>query len=230
MLLIDETDLEVETLDSVDLLDPQGAGRLADLVPTLQLAALAAKPRESQSPTPDAHPRSGSMLATFTTLAATVLLTTWTAVALAGSSPASPLFPNGLEIAAAEAPPVPNIPTEATVGRIDPVPTPAAELETNAPQKKVAGTFSEKVPATFFQERRIPTSEPRAAVLPTVGGVLIAGDRRIALVGGNLVSVGDKVGAWTITRIDRDGVVVRESGGREVHVAIRMRKPPPPIP
>jgi hypothetical protein len=259
MLLIEEMDLEVETLDSVDLLDPQGAGRLADLVPTLQLAALAAAPRDTphagsdnrggsgpgveredraleshRSPYGADRPRPGSALVQFTAVAATFLLTTWTALAVSGSSPATPVFPGGLEVASTERPAIPDIPAEATVGRIEaPAPTPALSP---APSK-VAGTFPAKVPATLASDdARIPRVPGTFAAkvpatlaspaIPSVTGVVIAGDRRIAIVGGLLVNVGGQVGQLTVTQIDRDGVVLREPGGREVRVAIRMRKPP----
>jgi hypothetical protein len=46
-------------------------------------------------------------------------------------------------------------------------------------------------------------------------------------VNGTIVRVGDRIAGRVVKRIDRDGVVLQESGGREVLVAIRTRKPPP---
>jgi hypothetical protein len=53
---------------------------------------------------------------------------------------------------------------------------------------------------------------------------MISGIRRVAIVDGAVVSPGDKVGARTVARIDREGVVPMEPGGREIRVAIRTRK------
>ena len=51
MLLIEEMDIEVETLDSAELLDPSVApGTLADTVASLQLAAAVASPGENRVP------------------------------------------------------------------------------------------------------------------------------------------------------------------------------------
>jgi hypothetical protein len=229
MLLIEEMDLEVETLDSVELLEPQDASRLADLVPTLQLAALAATPRAEASAISDHRPRSGSVLATFASLAAMVLLGTWTALAVAGSSPASPFFRGGLEVASVERPPVPDIQAEGTIGRIDGG-TRGSDLGT-----RETGADS---PESLRPERRLfspvafraPNSEPRAPVLPAVTGVLIAGDHRIAIVGGLVVSEGDSIRSLIVRRIDREGVVLQDPAGREIRVAIRIRKPPPRAP
>jgi hypothetical protein len=40
------------------------------------------------------------------------------------------------------------------------------------------------------------------------------------------VAAGDIVGVRAISRIERDGVVLREPSGREIYVAIRPRRPP----
>ncbi len=55
---------------------------------------------------------------------------------------------------------------------------------------------------------------------------MIAGTHRLAIVDGAVVAPGDPVGTRAIARIERDGVVLRESSGREIYVAIRPRKPP----
>ena len=236
MLLIDEMDLEVETLDSVDLLDPEGTTRLADLVPTLQLAALAATPREGSPTVTDDRSGSGSALATFTTMAAMILLATWSALAVTGSSPATPLFPGGLEVAALERPVVPDIVVEGTIGRVD---LGNSEVRTFG-SSKVLGLGSDlpkprasDLPSSKVRALGSNLPKPRASELPSVpavSGVLISGDRRIAILDGRIVSLGDRVGPLRVMGIDRSGVVLREPGGREIQVAIRTRKPPPPDP
>jgi hypothetical protein len=254
MLLIEEMDLEVETLDSVELLDPQGAGRLADLVPTLQLAALAAMPRDDEhsadsggdasggpesrsarsldkhsSPYGADRPRSGSALVQLVATAAMVLLTTWSVFAVSGSSPATPVFPTGLEVASAQVPAVPELATEGTIGRVE---GPGSRDAVRGAERAVdssQGVAAHPAVSTEPPQSRAAPREPRpAALLPTISGVMIAGDHRIAIVGDRIVSVGDYVGPYKIASIDRDQVVLIGPAGQSVQVAIRIRKPPPP--
>lgn len=243
MLLIEEMDLEIETLDSVDLLDPQGGGRLADLVPTLQLAALAAMPRDDERP-PDSggsdpgnttelreqHNRSydgdrsvsSSALVQFVAAAAMVLLTTWSIAAVSGSAPATPVFPGGLEIASAETPPVPDVAAEGTMGRVESRGSLVAVRSSARPESP-----HDLRPTTHGL--RPATRDLRPAVqVPVIHGVMIAPNHRIAIVGDRIVSVGDHVGPFKIASIDRDEVVLMDTAGRPIHVAIRIRKPPRP--
>jgi hypothetical protein len=66
-----------------------------------------------------------------------------------------------------------------------------------------------------------------AEPLPRVDGIAISGERRLAILNGTIVGPGDRVGGRVVKRIDRDGVLLIEPGGRDVFVAIRTRKPPP---
>jgi hypothetical protein len=59
--------------------------------------------------------------------------------------------------------------------------------------------------------------------LPSVDGVLIASDRRLAVIDGAVVGVGDRVGLRTVARIELEAVVLREPSGREVRVPVRTR-------
>jgi hypothetical protein len=253
MLLIDELDLEVDTLDSAELLAPGSAGRFVDLVPALQLAAHVATPartdvagsgggaagdvrdraaahdtHDHSSQPPTREPRRVSALIPFASVAAAVLCTTWSALALAGTSPATPVFRDGLALIADGLPPVPDLAAEGTIGRVGV--RPDAAPRSRAPEAPVEEATEQTRPL-------IPGAEPLAATegraanpappaIPRVDGIMIAGDRRLAIVEGSIVGVGDAVGSHVIARIERDGVVFRSRSGREVHVAIRMRKPP----
>jgi hypothetical protein len=53
---------------------------------------------------------------------------------------------------------------------------------------------------------------------------MISSARSLAIVDGNLVAPGDRIGGRTVVKIDREGVLLREPSGRELHVAIRTRK------
>jgi hypothetical protein len=225
MLLIEEMDIEVETLDSAELLDPGVApGTLADTVASLQLAAVVASSGENRVPMhadtgpPDTasaqveppsrrHPRFGSNLQGLAAVTVLVVSAAWSFLQIAGSSPARPIFPDGLPIPAlAVLPERPELRAEATTGR-DGLSIPRA--------------------APDGARRSIPPA-PGLVPLPSVDGIMIAGTHRLAIVGGSVVTLGDTVGPRAIARIERDGVVLREPSGREVYVAIRPRKPPPP--
>lgn len=58
------------------------------------------------------------------------------------------------------------------------------------------------------------TAAPTAAAPePVVGAILFAADRRMAIVNGRIVGVGDRVGAGVVIEIARDAVLVRGPGG-----------------
>ena len=139
MLLIEEMDLEVETLDSDELLDPSMAsGATIENIPSLQLAAAVASPGEtprpaSVDPEPVRHSltqnrnettaptRSGTRrLQSLTAVAAVVLCAVWSALQVSGTSPAMRVFPNGVDLGerlAVSTPlSAPELQTEATSG------------------------------------------------------------------------------------------------------------------
>ncbi len=246
MPLIEELDIEVEALDSPDLLDPdpQIQGRFADSVAALQMAAAAASFEESHAPSAFRHGSDAPAPDSFeeerptierraiTTplvhagaIAVLVLGAAWSLVRLGAPSPAIPIVstqararlesPVSVEaiasppLAAIQAsvvspvdprppaarPPVPELRTEATMGRVD---TPVADSRSQRPD--------------------------RDAPVPEVDRIIISGERLIAIVGGTLVSPGDRVGPRAVARIERDGVVLQELSGREMFVPIRTRK------
>jgi hypothetical protein len=234
MLLIDEIDLEVETLDSIDLLQPpEAGGRLDDAAAALQLASAAAVFVEP-SVQPMGAPAGSAARSRFApavrrgsqallAVAAVVLVVVWSALEVAGTSPATPAFPAGIETVAA-IPPIPDLPTEATIGRTDE----RSRVGSSTPASPARPAHDEPrvpEPPRAYQEaltpRLRPTSDPTP--LPEVSGIMIAGDRRLAIVGGVVVEPGDRVDERTILRIERDGVVFREPSGREVTVPIAKR-------
>ena len=212
MLLIEELDLEVETLDSAELLEPTGASRFVDLVPALQLAAsAAARPSEHTASVPT---RRGSSPLASISLAALALCVAFSVVAVADSSPARPVFRDGLGAIAAGIPPVPDLPAEATTGRVDATPrAPIPESRVPSPEPRVSNP-----------EPRAPNPDPRS--LPRLDGIMIAGARRLAIIDGRIVSVGNSVGQHVVIRIEGDGAVVLKSrSGREIRLSIRGRPP-----
>ena len=248
MLLIEEMDIEVETLDSAELFDPGVApATFADSVASLQLAAAVASgenrvpvhaesaPTSETSDPPVEHaPKRfwpGARLQSLAAVAVFAFCTTWSMIQVASSSPARPIFPNGIDSIVAEAVPVPvgnregqpELRPEATSGRLDAV---SSGIAPSVPASGRRAAVHE--PAIGRQgSRRIPGQiSPGGLPLPSVDGILIAGSHRLAIVGGTVVAAGDPVGTRAIARIERDGVVLREPSGREIYVAIRPRKPP----
>jgi hypothetical protein len=60
--------------------------------------------------------------------------------------------------------------------------------------------------------------------LPKVDGILIDQERRLAIIEGAVVAVGDPVGSRVIAQIERDAVVLREPSGLLVRVVLRARQ------
>lgn len=109
--------------------------------------------------------------------------------------------------------------------RRPPLPVPSSTV-TSSPEQQTprsADTRSSLLPspATLMPDaRQVPLTEP----LPAVDSILIDQDRRLALIDGAIVGVGDTVGVRLVVQIERDAVVLREPSGRIVRVRLR-----PPI-
>ena len=56
--------------------------------------------------------------------------------------------------------------------------------------------------------------------------ILVSSDRRLAVVDGAVVGVGDTLGQRTVARIEVDAVFLREPSGLEIRVPIRIRRAP----
>ena len=92
-------------------------------------------------------------------------------------------------------------------------------------------------PRTFeppAPDAALRTAEPRAPAprqplpplkdaLPKVDSILIDQDRRLAIVDGTIVSIGDTVGPRVVVQIDPAGVVLREPSGLSVRIALRAK-------
>lgn len=235
MLLIEEMDFEVETLDSAELLEPGAADAFGDSAASLQLAAAVASSGERREPVliqsdlaADLEPASEEPRAKtvwpwlrLQSLAALVVLafsSAWSLTQVVSSSPALRLFPAGIEhaVLAGEVKPA------------EPAPEPALPaLELAEPALDVQATTGRSVDVVHRAAiGRRPVAVREKPPIPTVDGIMIAGSRRLAIVDGTVVAAGDAVGVRAVARIERDGVVLREPSGREIHVAVRPRKPP----
>ena len=235
MLLIQEMDFEVETLDSADLLDSSLSATFGESAATLQLAAAVASPGEQRVPLhteaagtsegDERHDHTSWMRFSIVTglqhaaaVAALVFCATWSVLQMTESLPAVAVFRDGRTSSPVEGfvvavPSPPELRAEATTGR--------STVEAVNPPVPAPG-------ASPTRQRQRAAPEP-GTPLPSVDGVLITGTQRLAIVGGVVVSPGDAIGARAVARIERDGVVLREPSGRETYVAIRTRNPRPPV-
>jgi hypothetical protein len=59
-----------------------------------------------------------------------------------------------------------------------------------------------------------------------VNSIMVAPDRRLAVVAGEIVREGDTIGRRVLVRIERDSLVLREPSGHEVRVYIRRTVAP----
>jgi hypothetical protein len=212
MLLIEELDMEVDTLDGNELFEREPDGALP--ASALQLAAAAAAGEAIPAPVAPRHPASRIPLSGSVSALATIVTGAWLFGQIAGASPASPLFAAASPasvIAEQSDAVVPTLKTEATIGRVS---TAAAEPAPQPPPRLPEVPVSTAARAT----PSIP--------LPRVDGVMLSDLRRLAIVDGIIVGAGDRVGTRTLTEIRADGVVFREPSGRTVFVAIRTRKSP----
>ena len=81
------------------------------------------------------------------------------------------------------------------------------------------------IPFLFGDETRAvarPSSAVRRAVAaePVVRSILYSADRRLAIVDGRIVGVGDAVGGYTVADIEQDAVVFTAPSGERLRVSV----------
>lgn len=246
MPLIEELDLEVETLDSTEGLRAVGrakAERFAESAPIMRLACAVAAARVQRS-----RARVQSLLRIAAALALAVGLV-WGAYAFStrwlggpvdparsapvktpktvaapppGRNPSSkmPISAMGGSSSTASAPAASAVKPGVTASRSAPPPASAsAPAQSSAAPPAPAARTVENEPTRPTGPRLTPLKDP----LPKIESILIDEDRRLAIVDGGIVGVGDAVGPRVVTGIDRDGVVFREPSGLVIRVRLRSR-------
>jgi hypothetical protein len=243
MPLIEELDMEVETLDSIDdveIADRAASKGVRERAPAIRLACAAAAagglvPRRGVSPVLVA----AAAVAIVALLSAayvgisrlsdpngaTTGAAPQSAPAATASSAASPPPPTPTRV---ETPPTATPPAaapprvDAAPPRVDP---PVAErpLEKPAgdPARPAATMGRRERPQDATAERREPA--PLNEPLPAVNSILVSPERRLAVLNGVIVREGDAVGSRVLIRIEPGAVLLREPSGREIRVPIRRR-------
>jgi len=234
MPLIEELDIEVETLDTLDGIVVEGAAAgdaIAEQAPAIRLACAAAA---GSTATGTGHWR---LVAAAIVLLA-ILAGAWTVMrSLSGSSGAAGREEPSRQSEAKPERPRPRVAPEkdssaanrtaaqgsgpAIVPPVQPpapAPTPPRPLESPA-----ATTGQTPPPAGPAPLPAVHRPAPLSAPLPVVNSILVAPDRRLAVLDGEIVREGDAVGPRVVIRIESRAVVLREPSGREVTVQIRRK-------
>lgn len=257
MPLIEELDVEVETLDFLDGIRVQDAARerAAELAPAIRLACAGAIARPSRLRDAAARVRPRRWLRAAAAMALLALAATaaslwasrhWRRTEIVPAPRSATVSPHR------PAAPVPDsrphespspqsaVPTTGSPSgasappavRVTPAPTddtppgrPAAG--TSAPGAGVGRSVQRRTterPAAPLSVSPIPADKIRAAPLkdplPGVSTILVSQSRRLAVVDGRIVSVGDKVGRRTVAEIEPHAVRFREPSGLEIRVGL----------
>jgi len=212
MPLIEELDLEVETLDSTDGLRAarDGMEGFVESASALRLPIAATLETIAAS-------RRDSIVPALLRAAAVVglIVAAWAGYAY-WSGTRAPAQPRGTALESAPQP-------IATQGRREPnrAPTPEPSAAGQRPEQFESRSTDRNTVAASPTPQQSPTAPPLQEPLPRIDTVLIDRDRRLALVDGRVVAVGDALGSRVVIGIDRDRVVLREPSGRTVTVRVR---------
>ena len=269
MPLIEELDVEVETLDSTDGLRAAGkvtAERLRESASAIRLACAAVLTSgddyaSTNPPAATAVKEEPSRARRAAAALALIGALGWGAFLLrsiVAPAPVKPMPVPQRSVAARPVPPVASIESRPAPPVSDEQSKPARSAGLNAGDaaSQAADMRSDSTPvSTVLSVRAEPKNpappapappsaprparaEPRGPVeggkarvvsatpqpLPAVESILIDQERRLAVVDGAVVRVGDLVGTRTVVRIDRDAVVLQEPSGLVVRASVRRKQ------
>ena len=241
MPLIEELELEVETLDSTDGLRAAGRvipDRLRESASAIRLATAAVltsnsghKALRTSAAVAGKDERSGVLRAA----AALALIgaLAWGAFLIRSIVVPAPvkLMPQPQRsVAGRLAQSRPEIESKRVLSAPangEPKSTPSSGSKPDQPGPQGAANKSNSTPVSTVLSVRAeprksaPAAAPRPAPLPAVELILMDQKRPLAVVDGTVVGVGDLVGARRIFRIERDAVLLREPSGRIVRAPVR---------
>ena len=223
MPLIEELDLEVETLDSLDglVVTPGVADKLADSAPAIRLACAGAITREPRPPDESkrraAHRKAALLRAAVIIAIVSAASYAWyrlrDAPTTASVSP-SPVTQPSAPLPAPSA-----------------VPQPAAPLPARNRRPRLSSIHSRLEPirpARVTAPAASAPTDPMPALLkddiPRVTSILVANDRRFATIDARrIVGVGDVIGRRVVVEIDEKTLVLREPSGLRVRIGLGGR-------
>jgi len=222
MPLIEELDIEVETLDTLEGVDLDGSVDreiVTERASTLYLA-LTAGTQESHAPavTPARRWLAGAAVAVM------VLAGGWLALRSMGERARDSAGVAATPSTVRQPPAPPARPAPAPVTPAPSAPeasAPAATTGRREPQRHKSATSGAS--KSRREEPRGEDVQPLRDPLPVVNSIMVAPDRRLAVVAGEIVREGDKIGRRVLVRIERDSLVLREPSGHEVRAYIRRR-------
>jgi hypothetical protein len=218
MPLIEELDLEVETLDSLDGLtvNPEVRDRLTDLAPAIRIACAGAATRPTRPLIASTEGRNTSGIRRAAALLVAVGGIGWWWYSQRTQREAKTPVVAGQKPSTSPAPssPRPSLPSP-SVSRVDP---PAAS------QPFAPGVRPQTVPVSSRMGSD-PGVRPQSAPLlndplPQISTILASPERRFAMIDGRVVTVGDRVGQRLVTAIEPRTVVFREPSG--VHISVGL--------
>ena len=237
--LIEELDVEVETLDSTDgLLAGRRlrAGALTDLAPAVRLATAAALAAGSVAHR-DSMLTQGSR---FAAAAAVIAALAWAGYSFwHGTQQSGPRQSSAPQRTPSAASPdsTHSISPQSATTQTPSTPTPFPVATRGSDEPNRATPPAPDVPPRGLpkQSRRIPSDTKTAAPpqasspagslnepLPRIDTVLIDQDRRLAILDGAVVGIGDSVGSRVVVAIAREAILLREPSGRIVRVRPRV--------
>ena len=248
MPLIEELDVEVETLDSLDGLVVSAAppARLTELAAAIRLACAGVLARRTRpwdiSKRAEAHRhavlvRAGAAAAVLAALGGGYMLYDWWRTAPASSpAPVSVSAPAHVAPAAGRSTVQPT-PPAATAGRTPPPATDAQPAPVTPAPVSPAPVTPTPAPVTPAPAPATPAPAPRPAPvpqpaaaellkdpIPRVTAILISNDRRFATIAdGRVVGIGDSIGRRVVVGIDERTVTLREPSGARVRIGLGGR-------
>lgn len=239
--LIEELDIEVETLDSTDgLLAGRrlASGEFSELAPGLRLATAAALTGGAASSQDSMLPQGVRFAAAAAAIAAlawagySFLHSSQTSSARQSSAPQRTPSPASTDSIRSTSPQSPADPAQTSSS---PTPLPVATRGSDEPNRAIASAAEPPRRRSPEQSRRVPSdtktaappqaSSPAATLdepLPRIDTVLIDQDRRLAILDGAVVGIGDPVGSRVVVAIAREAILLREPSGRIVRVRPRV--------
>ena len=231
MPLIEELDVEVETLDSLDGLVVSAAvtERLAEAAPAIRLACAGAIARGAR-PWDESKRRSAQRTGALVRVAAVVAIVAvgaigfssyerWRASGAVAPIPATRNAPAALPPPSVTPKPRPE-PLPSTPEPMPQTTAPAPPTGAKAPVSPPVHSGVNRVPVRTDKPER---SEPPLLEdpVPRLTAILMSNDRRFATVNdGRVVGVGDALGRRVVVAIDERALVLREPSGVQIRVGL----------